>query len=99
VGFLKGKRAVKIHRELLGERRMTGLHFWARGYCVSRAQRAPAPGRGYDEAAAGARWARYVREQEANDGGQEKLDLNLKSSPPKPQRGFPIVQCPILGAS
>ena len=70
VGFLKGKSAVKIHRELLGERRMTGLHFWARGYCVSTI--------GYDEAAAGAHWARYVREQEANDGGQEKLDLNLE---------------------
>jgi putative transposase len=65
VGFLKGKRAVKIHRELLGERRMTGLHFWARGYCVSTI--------GYDEVAV----RRYVREQEANDGGQERLDLNL----------------------
>ena len=27
VGFLKGKSAVRIHRELLHERRMTGLHF------------------------------------------------------------------------
>jgi len=35
IGFLKGKSAVRIHRELLGERRMTGLHFWATGYCVS----------------------------------------------------------------
>ena len=35
IGFLKGKSAVRIHRELLKERRMTGLHFWARGYCVS----------------------------------------------------------------
>jgi len=65
VGFLKGKSAVKIHRELLGERRMTGLHFWARGYCVSTL--------GYDEAAV----RRYVREQEAQDSGQDKLDLNL----------------------
>jgi putative transposase len=65
VGFLKGKSAVKIHRELLGERRMTGLHFWARGYCVSTI--------GYDEASV----RRYVREQEANDGRQERLDLNL----------------------
>jgi putative transposase len=31
VGFLKGKSAVRIHRELLQERRMTGLHFWATG--------------------------------------------------------------------
>ena len=35
IGFLKGKSAVRIHRELLQERRMTGLHFWASGYCVS----------------------------------------------------------------
>src|SRR5271165_1436265 len=28
IGFLKGKSAVRIHRELLKERRMTGLHFW-----------------------------------------------------------------------
>jgi len=27
IGFLKGKSAVRIHRELLQERRMTGLHF------------------------------------------------------------------------
>jgi putative transposase len=66
VGFLKGKRAVKSHREWLGERRMTGLHFWARGYCVSTI--------GYDEAAV----RRYVREQEEHDSGQERLDLNLE---------------------
>ena len=35
VGFLKGKSAVRVHRELQGQRRMTGLHFWATGYCVS----------------------------------------------------------------
>lgn len=29
MGFLKGKSAVRIHRERLYERRMTGLHFWA----------------------------------------------------------------------
>ncbi len=50
VGFLKGKSAVKIHREWLDERRMTGLHFWARGYCVSRVP----TGRCYDEAPVGA---------------------------------------------
>jgi putative transposase len=66
VGFLKGKSAVKIHREWLGERRMTGLHFWARGYCVRTI--------GYEEAAV----RRYVREPEAQDGGQERLDLNLE---------------------
>jgi putative transposase len=35
IGFLKGKRAVRIHRELLHERRMTGMHFLSAGYCVS----------------------------------------------------------------
>jgi len=36
VGFLKGKAAIRIHREFLGrERNFTGYHFWARGYCVS----------------------------------------------------------------
>ena len=36
VGFLKGKSAIRIHREFLGrERNFRGFHFWARGYCVS----------------------------------------------------------------
>jgi putative transposase len=35
VGFIKGKSAIRIHRELLGIKRMTGLSFWATGYCVS----------------------------------------------------------------
>jgi putative transposase len=35
IGFLKGKSAVRIHRDLLREGRMTGLHFRATGYCVS----------------------------------------------------------------
>ena len=55
IGFLKGKSAVRIHRELLKERRMTGLHFWATGYCVSTI--------GLDEQ----QIRRYVRNQEKND--------------------------------
>jgi len=35
VGFIKGKSAIRIHRQLLGMKRMTGLSFWATGYCVS----------------------------------------------------------------
>jgi Transposase IS200 like len=36
VGRLKGKAAIRIHREYLGRtRNFTGLHFWDRGYCVS----------------------------------------------------------------
>ena len=35
MGFLKGKSAVRIHRGPLQQTRLTGLHFWAPGYCVS----------------------------------------------------------------
>jgi putative transposase len=35
MGFLMGKSAVVIHRSVLGKKRVSGLHFWARGYCVS----------------------------------------------------------------
>ena len=35
IGFIKGKSAIRIHRELLGTKTMSGLSFWARGYCVS----------------------------------------------------------------
>jgi putative transposase len=64
VGFLKGKSAVRIHRELMKEKRMTGLHFWAKGYCVSTV--------GLNEAAI----RRYIREQERWDAGQEPLDFD-----------------------
>ena len=35
IGVIKGKSAIRIHRDLLKSKRMTGLSFWARGYCVS----------------------------------------------------------------
>ena len=35
IGFIKGKSAIRIHRDLLKTKKMTGLSFWARGYCVS----------------------------------------------------------------
>ena len=36
IGFLKGKSAIAIARQLSGrERNFTGEHFWARGYAVS----------------------------------------------------------------
>jgi putative transposase len=63
LGYLKGKSAVRIHRELLHERRMTGLHFWATGYCVSTV--------GLDEQ----RVRQYIREQEKLESGQGDLDL------------------------
>jgi putative transposase len=31
LGFLKGQSAIRIHREPLKHRRITGLHFWATG--------------------------------------------------------------------
>ena len=64
VGFLKGKSAVRVHRELLRERRMTGLHFWATGYCVSTV--------GLDEQ----RVRTYIQEQEERDSRQGDLDLS-----------------------
>ncbi len=63
-GFLKGKSALRIHRELLKERRMTGLHFWAKGYCVSTV--------GLDEEAV----RKYIRDQETLESQQEELDLD-----------------------
>jgi putative transposase len=36
VGYIKGKSGIRIHREIMGQKRQfTGLHFWAPGYCVS----------------------------------------------------------------
>jgi putative transposase len=64
IGFLKGKSAVRIHRELLRKRRMSGLHFWSTGYCVSTV--------GLDEA----RVRKYIREQE--ELGRRKGELNLE---------------------
>ena len=64
VGFLKGKSAIRIHREYLGrQRQYTGFHFWARGYCVSTV--------GLDEEMVRA----YIRNQEAEEKRQEKLNL------------------------
>ena len=63
IGFLKGKSAVRIHRQLLHERRMVGLSFWARGYCVSTV--------GLDEA----QIRQYIKEQDRLESGQGDLDL------------------------
>ena len=35
IGFLKGKSAICIHRNLLKSNQTKGKHFWSRGYCVS----------------------------------------------------------------
>ena len=64
VGYVKGKSAIRIHREYLGkERNFTGFHFWSRGYCVSTV--------GFDEATI----RKYIRDQETEEKGQEQLQL------------------------
>ena len=64
VGCLKGKSAIRIHREYLGrQRNVTGYHFWARGYCVSTVGLAEEVIRD------------YIRKQEADEKKQEKLEL------------------------
>jgi putative transposase len=70
VGFLKGKSAIRIHRQFLGrERNFTGFHFWARGYCVSTV--------GLDEA----KIRQYIREQEEEERRQEVLPFGGLESP------------------
>ena len=64
IGFLKGKSAVRIHRTVLDRKRVTGLHFWARGYCVSTV--------GLDEKTI----RKYIREQQELEMRQQELDLN-----------------------
>jgi putative transposase len=56
IGFLKGKSAVAIARQVGGKlKNFTGEHFWARGYAVSTV--------GYELE----KVKRYIREQEAED--------------------------------
>ena len=63
IGFLKGKSAVRVHRELMKHRRMTGLHLGATGYCVSTV--------GLDED----QIRQYIQEQDKLESGQGDLDL------------------------
>ena len=65
IGYLKGKSAIRIHREILGVKRgFTNKNFWTRGYCVSTV--------GLNEEAV----REYIRNQERLDTGQQGL-LNL----------------------
>lgn len=64
IGFLKGKSAVRIHRHLLKMTRLTGQHFWSRGYCVSTV--------GLDEQTI----REYIRKQEEEE--KKQLDLELE---------------------
>lgn len=63
IGFLKGKSAVRIHRQILRNKRVTGLHFWSRGYCVSTV--------GLDEATI----RKYIRDQDKLEKQQLEIDF------------------------
>ena len=66
IGYLKGKSATRIHRELLHTKGTRfGLSFWARGYCVSTV--------GLDAV----QIRRYIRDQEKLQRDQDQGELNL----------------------
>ena len=66
LGYLKGKSAVRIHRELMRTKgTLFGRSFWARGYCVSTV--------GYDEASV----RRYIQEQEKLQRDQDQAELEF----------------------
>ena len=61
IGSLKGKSAVRIHRELLKTKgTLFGRAFWSRGYCVSTV--------GLDEAMI----RPYIQDQEKDERDQER---------------------------
>jgi putative transposase len=62
VGFLKGKSAIRLHREF-PSRTKGSKHFWIRGYYVSTV--------GLDEK----KVREYIREQENADKNQMEFDL------------------------
>ena len=64
IGFIKGKSAVRIHRQIPGKKKVTGLHFWSRGYCVSTV--------GLNEETI----RKYIREQEALEKRQGELEFD-----------------------
>ena len=64
IGFLKGKTAVRIHRDLRRTKgTLFGRSFWARGYCVSTV--------GLDEGSI----RKYIHEQEKLQKSQDQGQL------------------------
>ena len=63
IGFLKGKSAIRLHREF-SKAKATGKHFWIRGYFVSTV--------GLDENQV----REYIKNQEATD--KRQLDLEFE---------------------
>jgi putative transposase len=72
IGYLKGKSAIGIARNLMGKtRNFTGENFWARGYFVSTV--------GLDEDTV----RQYIRDQEKEDERLEQLSIDFsKANPP-----------------
>ena len=64
IGFLKGKSAIRVHRQYERSERVYGMHFWAEGYCVSTV--------GLDEKVI----REYIRQQEKLESGQNVLDFD-----------------------
>jgi len=64
IGFIKGKSAVRIHRQLIGKKSVTALHFWSRGYCVSTV--------GLNEEVI----KNYIREQEAFEKREGEFEFD-----------------------
>jgi putative transposase len=90
VGRLQGKAAIRMHREYLGRtRNFTGLHFWARGYCVSTV--------GFEEAVI----RQYIRNQEEQEKRAEQLALGdfapRKEGKPKHRAGPGSASAPCGG--
>ena len=68
MGYLKGKSAIRIHRELMGTKgTLFGRKFWARGYCVSTV--------GLDED----QIRKYIREQEQLDKQEDQMEMDLNA--------------------
>ena len=68
MGYLKGKNAIRIHRELMGTKgTLFGRKFWARGYCVSTV--------GLDED----QIRKYIREQEQLDKQEDQMEMDLNA--------------------
>jgi len=66
VGYLKGKSAIRIHRDLSHVKgTLSGRSFWARGYCVSTI--------GLDESSI----RQCIRDQEQHQQTHEQGELNF----------------------
>jgi putative transposase len=64
IGFVKPKSAVRIHRLILGNMRVTRRHLWSRGYGVSTG--------GLDEETI----RKYIRERESLENRQGELEFD-----------------------